>query len=157
VRRGAGVGPGGAVAGAEADPAGVAAHLQQGRRTRHGQLPAARFPAVRHQGRTGAGGGDARPVAGGLPRPTGPDTTGRAKRAQRDKGVRILDEAGLAPERRARLPPCLELESPWRVGGTSTSAACPAPAVRCADAPSAAPRPRAPAPPVLPPPLPPAQ
>jgi hypothetical protein len=31
----------------------------------------------------------------------------------RDKDVRIMDEAGLCPDRRATLPPCLELELPW--------------------------------------------
>jgi len=42
----------------------------------------------------------------------------------------MTDEAGLCPDRRDTLPSCLELGLPWWVGGTSTSAACPAPSVR---------------------------
>jgi hypothetical protein len=66
IRGGARLGPGRALARAAGDEAGLAAHLLEGRPARDGQLPAARLPALRHEDRGGAGGGDARSVARGV-------------------------------------------------------------------------------------------
>ncbi len=120
VRHGPGLGPRGPLGGADADEAGLAAHLQQGRRARDGQLPASRAsscstPRSRRR-RTSPlrdrGLGLSLPDLDGHPGVAGCDQQTPSS-CFRDKSVRILDEAGLCPDRRDTLPSCLELELPW--------------------------------------------